>query len=129
VNRRATPVLKVLVVLLVLSGWTLAACGAVDGGATDGSGPATVAVAELPPEAADTIERIASDGPFSYAQDGATFHNRERLLPARPDGYYREYTVVTPGSPDRGARRIVAGDGGELYYTDDHYASFREVTQ
>lgn len=82
---------------------------------------------ELPPEAHDTIKLIDQGGPFPYDKDGSTFGNREGLLPARPDGYYKEYTVITPGSPDRGARRIVGGADGELYYTEDHYASFREV--
>ncbi len=87
----------------------------------------TIAYAELPPEAHDTIALIESDGPFPFSRDGATFQNRERLLPRHPEGYYREYTVITPGARDRGARRIVTGDGGEMYYTDDHYASFREI--
>jgi guanyl-specific ribonuclease Sa len=77
----------------------------------------------LPPEA---IER---GGPYRYDRDGSTFQNRERRLPEQPRGYYREYTVETPGSPDRGARRIVSGgDPPEVYYyTDDHYRSFRRV--
>ncbi|RME59626.1 MAG: hypothetical protein D6790_10435 [Caldilineae bacterium] len=82
---------------------------------------------ELPPEAQETIRLIDQGGPFPFRKDGSTFQNREGLLPPRPRGYYREYTVITPGSRDRGARRIVAGAEGELYYTDDHYASFREV--
>ena len=88
----------------------------------------------LPGEAIDTLQRIARGGPFEHRQDGAVFQNRERRLPARPRGYYREYTVQTPGSRDRGARRIVAGGaaGGalpaEYFYTDDHYRSFRRVT-
>jgi ribonuclease T1 len=81
----------------------------------------------LPPQAQETIRLIERGGPFPYDRDGVTFGNRERLLPIRADGYYREYTVITPGSPDRGARRIVAGREGELYYTDDHYESFRRV--
>ena len=85
--------------------------------------------AQLPPEARETIRLIDRGGPFPYARDGATFGNRERRLPAQPEGYYREYTVRTPGSPDRGARRIVAGRGGELYYTDDHYESFKRVVR
>ena len=85
--------------------------------------------AQLPPEARETIHLIDRDGPFPYAKDGATFGNRERLLPAQPEGYYREYTVRTPGSRDRGARRIVAGRSGELYYTDDHYESFKRVVR
>jgi len=87
----------------------------------------TVDIDELPAEAVDTLRRIAQGGPFLYDQDGSTFQNREGLLPARSRGYYREYTVETPGSPDRGARRIVTGRGDERYYTDDHYASFRWV--
>ena len=82
---------------------------------------------ELPPEALDVIEAIRAGGPHPYRQDGSTFQNREGLLPFEREGYYREYTVETPGSPDRGARRIVTGDRGEVYYTEDHYASFVEV--
>lgn len=78
----------------------------------------------LPPEATDTVELIEQDGPFPYPQDGTVFQNREDLLPDCASGYYHEYTVKTPGSPDRGARRIVTGDAGEHFYTDDHYASF-----
>ena len=83
----------------------------------------------LPPEAVATLEALESGGPFPYDRDGSTFQNRERRLPERPVGYYREYTVETPGSPDRGARRIVSGgDPPEVYYyTDDHYRSFRRV--
>ena len=83
-----------------------------------------IALAELPPEALETIVLIAKGGPFPYSKDGSTFFNREGILPSMPEGYYREYTVETPGSDDRGARRIVGGDEGELYYTDDHYNSF-----
>jgi ribonuclease T1 len=83
--------------------------------------------ADLPAEARQTLELIERDGPFPYEQDGGVFQNRERLLPRKPSGYYREYTVETPGSDDRGARRIVAGRNGERYYTDDHYSSFVEV--
>jgi ribonuclease T1 len=91
------------------------------------SGLATVAVGELPPEARDTIRLVRTGGPFGHSQDGAIFQNREGILPARDSSYYREYTVETPGSADRGARRIVAGRNGEMYYTDDHYASFRRI--
>ena len=79
---------------------------------------------ELPPEALETIALIESDGPYPYSKDGSTFQNREGILPDEPMGYYSEYTVETPGSSDRGARRIVGGSDGELYYTDDHYDSF-----
>ena len=86
-----------------------------------------VKIDRLPPEALDTMRLIARNGPFPYRQDGVVFENRERLLPAKATGYYREYTVKTPGSPDRGARRLVRGGQNELYYTDDHYDSFRRV--
>lgn len=79
---------------------------------------------EIPSEAWDTLDLIFAGGPFPYRQDDSIFQNREGLLPSKPRGYYREYTVETPGSRDRGARRIVAGENGELYYTDDHYESF-----
>jgi ribonuclease T1 len=87
----------------------------------------TIAYDELPREAWETIALIEQDGSFPFSRDGVTFQNRERLLPRHPEGYYREYTVITPGSNDRGARRIVTGDEGEMYYTDDHYDSFREI--
>lgn len=89
----------------------------------------TIPFDALPAEAQETIRLIERGGPFPYRQDGSIFYNRERLLPLKPNGYYREYTVVTPGEPDRGARRIVAGAGGELYYTADHYASFKRVVR
>jgi ribonuclease T1 len=85
----------------------------------------TIASAELPEEAVATAQLVLDGGPFPYPQDGSTFQNREGLLPA--DGTYKEYTVPTPGSPDRGARRLVVGDDGGIWYTDDHYESFREV--
>lgn len=81
----------------------------------------------LPSEARDTIELIQSGGPFPYRQDDTVFSNRERLLPIHERGYWREYTVPTPGESDRGARRIVHGEGDEYYYTDDHYASFERL--
>ena len=81
----------------------------------------------LPPEAHDVLDRIARGGPFEYRQDGGVFQNRERRLPSQPRGYYREYTVETPGSRDRGARRIITGGEPprEYWYTDDHYRSFQ----
>ena len=88
-----------------------------------------VAVADLPPEARETIKRIRKGGPFPYARDGAVFGNREGHLPKEKRGYYKEYTVKTPGERTRGARRIVAGAGGELYYTEDHYNRFRRVRE
>jgi len=133
----------VLLLLLVL----LAGCGAgsVTPVPTPGATPSTVATSrfaaeppadwggdtielgELPPEALDTLLLVADGGPYPYRQDDGTFGNRERLLPPRPSQAYREYTVETPGSDDRGARRLVIADGRDVYYTDDHYASFRFV--
>jgi len=83
----------------------------------------------LPPEAVTTLEAIERGGPYAYDRDGTVFQNREGHLPAMPRGYYREYTVVTPGSRDRGARRIVAGGQPPevFYYTDDHYRTFRRL--
>lgn len=95
----------------------------------DQTGGATVAVADLPPQARTTLDLIKQGGPFPYRQDGVVFGNRERILPAEPSGYYHEYTVRTPGSRDRGARRIIAARDGTQYYTDDHYASFRRIVQ
>lgn len=88
----------------------------------------------LPAEAQQTRRLIQSGGPFPYAKDGVVFGNRERLLPNQTRGYYREYTVPTPGSRDRGARRLVCGGQqptapDACYYTDDHYASFRLIAQ
>lgn len=83
----------------------------------------------LPQEAQATLRLIDAGGPFPYRRDGIIFQNRERLLPEQPRGYYREYTVITPGRRDRGARRIVTGGKPPLvfYYTADHYKSFRRI--
>jgi len=83
-----------------------------------------VDLSQLPPQAAETANLIARGGPFPYPQDGQTWDNREESLPDCGSDYYREYTVPTPGSPDRGARRFVVGDRGEHFYTGDHYDSF-----
>lgn len=88
-----------------------------------------IAVAALPAEARATIGLIKQGGPYPYERDGTVFHNYEKRLPRRETGYYREYTVRTPGLASRGARRIVAGSGGELYYTDDHYRSFTRIRE
>lgn len=88
-----------------------------------------MAAAELPPEAHATIRLIKRDGPYPYERDGTVFHNYEKRLPSRETGYYREYTVRTPGLASRGARRIVAGGSGELYYTEDHYRSFKRIRE
>jgi len=98
------------------------------------AGPAaTVQVAQLPRQGRETYELIRQGGPFPYEKDGSVFRNRERLLPAAGRGYWREYTVATPGSRDRGARRIVCGGPARrpeaCYYTADHYASFRKIVE
>ena len=106
--------------------------GTSDTGTSDtdpASGLPVVRLADLPPEAARTLELIDAGGPFPEERDGVTFENREELLPDQPRGYYAEYTVPTPGSDDRGARRIVVGEGGELYWTADHYASFSVIAR
>lgn len=91
------------------------------------------ALSSLPAEASDTLDLIHSGGPFPYDQDGTVFQNREGILPSESTGYYHEYTVKTPGSPDRGARRLVGGGAttspAHVYYTADHYASFCEVDE
>ena len=87
----------------------------------------SVRIDELPPEARRTLELMQAGGPFPYERDGAVFSNRERRLTPRGRGYYREYTVKTPGARDRGPRRIVAGHDGDYYYTDDHYRTFRRI--
>lgn len=95
--------------------------------------PTTIAVAQLPPQGRSTYALIRLGGPFPYDRDGAVFGNRERLLPAYKRGYYREYTVATPGARHRGARRIVCGGQPRIpdacYYTADHYNSFRQITE
>ena len=94
---------------------------------------ATVQVAALPRQGRETYELIRQGGPFPHDKDGTVFGNRERLLPADKRGFYREYTVATPGSRDRGARRIVCGGPARApdacYYTADHYASFRKIVE
>ncbi len=111
---------------LLASDWVVAKCCVPEVG--------MVTLAELPREAQATEALIRSGGPFASDKDGAVFGNRERVLPAEPRGYYREYTVKTPGARDRGARRIVCGGRKPTvpeacYYTGDHYASFRRIVQ
>lgn len=96
--------------------------------ATGADGLAWVCLGALPRQAQETVALIDAGGPFPYAKDGATFNNFEGVLPRQTRGYYREYTVRTPGERDRGARRIVSGDRErELFYTADHYDSFVRV--
>jgi ribonuclease T1 len=93
------------------------------------SGLPEVRESALPAEGRRVLNLIRAGGPYRYSQDDQTFGNFERILPRRDRGYYREYTVPTPGEPDRGARRIVAGAGGDKYYTDDHYESFKFIAE
>jgi ribonuclease T1 len=86
-----------------------------------------ISIDDLPNEARTTLQLIEQGGPFPYQRDGAVFGNFEKRLPLKRRGYYREYTVATPGRDDRGARRIVAGENGECYYTEDHYRTFRKI--
>jgi ribonuclease T1 len=92
-----------------------------------------IAVRDLPREARETLTLIRAGGPFPFRKDGTVFGNREGLLPPQPRGHYTEYTVITPGAPNRGARRIVAGGdarvSGQYWYTDDHYKSFRRIRE
>ena len=97
-------------------------------------GQQTVRLAELPSTGKDTYQRILAGGPFAYEKDGVVFGNRERLLPPRQRGFYREYTVKTPGQRNRGAQRIVCGGARPTapegcFYTNDHYASFRRIVE
>lgn len=120
---------------LVLTGFVLA--GGLFTGLVQAKGPevanvnATVPVAELPKQGAQTYDLIRQGGPFAHEKDGVVFGNRERLLPSEKRGYYREYTVATPGARNRGKRRIVCGGQPRTpdicYYTADHYASFRKI--
>jgi ribonuclease T1 len=93
------------------------------------SGLPAISESGLPAEARRILALIRAGGPYSYNQDDKTFGNFERILPRQASGYYREYTVPTPGESDRGARRIVTGAGGEKYYTQDHYDSFKFIAE
>ncbi len=124
------------ILLLLLAGVVLVVVGSRDLTSQDPPGTAAPkqtqssrSSQELPREVFETIALIESDGPFPHSRDGAVFMNRESLLPSHERGYWHEYTVPTPGESDRGARRIVAGRGGELYYTADHYRSFVRVKE
>ncbi|MEV5596375.1 ribonuclease domain-containing protein [Streptomyces sp. NPDC052496] len=143
VPRAAVGVLAALLACLLLS---VSGCSGGGGGGGKGSagpphaapsasaptpdwakGMATVPAGRLPAQARETLRLIDARGPFPYPKDGTVFGNHERRLPKQKRGYYHEYTVRTPGSKDRGARRIVTGDSRETYYTDDHYRTFKAV--
>lgn len=142
-SRRRVSVALIGLLLLVVGGWLgRHALSNPPGSAPQGFAPpagdrpAAVASAaglparplsQLPPQAAAVWRLIQHGGPFPYRQDGAVFGNREARLPPRQAGFYREYTVATPGEPDRGARRLITGGAAELYYTGDHFRSFVAV--
>ncbi len=127
--------LRICLLLLLSLFWALPA--SVPGQEHPGAG--VIRVGDLPAEARQTLALIRKGGPFPYRKDGTVFGNFEGRLPARPRGYYREYTVSTPGLPSRGARRIVAAGSGtadvrsgrpaEYYYTKDHYRSFLRIKE
>jgi ribonuclease T1 len=128
------PGLVVFLVALVVLAAVLGIAGALRHGSS-GSGARDLracALSGLPVQADAVVEEIHAGAPYPYREDGETFDNREHLLPREPSSYYREFTVVTPGSADRGERRIIAAGPGpaplELYYTADHYASFCLIT-
>jgi ribonuclease T1 len=116
--------------LLLASGSGLVhAKGPMSGGPVE-----TITAQQLPSQGQNVMALIYQGGPFKHDKDGVVFGNRERILPAYPRGYYREYTVRTPNERSRGARRIVCGGSQPVapdacYYTDDHYASFRKIVQ
>jgi ribonuclease T1 len=122
----------VAVLALALLTWALNQGIGFSGGGREGDADPTdlprVALSDLPAQATQTVALIQAGGPFPFDRDGVVFENREGLLPDRPSGYYHEYTVPTPGASDRGARRIIRGSGGELYWTDDHYRSFERIS-
>lgn len=149
-NRSRNPLLFLAALIAVVVG---ALWQRLDGAAPGNSPPATTtaaapaaAPAQIPSDAIEadaldrfvpgaeereqliaTLARIESGGPYPYDKDGSVFANRERLLPQKPRGYYREYTVPTPNASSRGARRVVRGREGETYYTRDHYRSFIQI--
>ena len=119
------------VVVILVSALTLASVSGTAFARGRPGTPPEVALQELPPEAREVYARIRAGGPFRYDRDGVVFGNRERILPSQPRGYYHEYTVRTPGTRTRGARRVICG--GTItapdicFYTDDHYQSFRRI--
>ncbi|NKQ56492.1 ribonuclease [Amycolatopsis sp. K13G38] len=135
-NKRSRFVAALLTLLLALFGGTAAIAPAsaapaptavAQASCGDTSGLQVVKLSALPAEATDTYNLIQQGGPYPYQQDSTVFQNREGLLPSCSSGYYHEYTVITPGSSDRGTRRIITGSGGEYFYTGDHYESFQLV--
>jgi ribonuclease T1 len=135
VTHRGLIIAATIVIIVLVGVFGLARCESSPSpspgttSATPSSGMATIAVTSLPAQARSVLALIDRGGPFPYAQDNTVFGNNEGLLPRQARGYYHEYTVATPGSGDRGERRLVVGRGGDIYYTSDHYNSFRQVTR
>lgn len=130
--RRRTLTLIGLLLLAALLWWVESGDSDTGHDSTGRDSPTSTSTAQveadgLPAEVAETLVLIDKGGPFPYDRDGVVFENREGLLPDHPRGYWHEYTVPTPGSGDRGARRLVVGGAGEVYYTGDHYGSFRRI--
>jgi len=125
---RRRPLIALIILLLLLGGgYTIRALHGSNPHSGTSAAPRVVALASLPVQARNTVSLIQRGGPFQYPHDGIVYQNLERQLPAEPAGYYHEYTVLTPGESDRGARRIVTGRDGQFYYTADHYASFVRI--
>ncbi|GAA3487867.1 ribonuclease domain-containing protein [Streptomyces cremeus] len=124
-SRLILPVAAALLSTLFVGSATAATPASAAVSAPAASAVGSICYSRLPSQAHDTLNLIKSGGPYPFAQDGTVFRNREGILPNRSTGYYHEYTVITPGSQTRGARRIVTGSAQqEDYYTADHYASF-----
>ena len=132
-SRRRVSAALIGLLMLVIGGWlghhALAGSptAAAPAKVVSATGLPVRALSQLPPQAAQVWQLIQHGGPFPYRQDGAVFGNRERRLPPQQSGFYREYTVPTPGEHDRGPRRLITGAAAELYYTGDHYMSFVAV--
>jgi guanyl-specific ribonuclease Sa len=141
VNRRRISAALIGLIVLVVGGWLVKNATSHDSGpglvssatATHGSGPVAGSgaglplktLSSLPSQAADTWKLIEAGGPYPYPRnDNVVYQNRNKVLPVQKSDFYHEYTVKTPGSPDRGARRLITGQGGELFYTGDHYTTF-----
>lgn len=122
------PIMRLCLTGLLLAFGSMALAGYAFQPDNKRSSIAVIDAQSLPREARETLALIKRGGPFPYRKDGTTFSNRERILPTKERGFYKEYTVRTPGAKNRGARRIVAG-GGIYYYTDDHYASFKRIQE
>jgi ribonuclease T1 len=135
VNRRRITAALIGLIVLVIGGWAVknavsdnpapTSSSSSAGGVKPAAGLQVKTLSSLPPQAADTWKLIQAGGPFPYPRnDNVVYQNRNKVLPVRQANFYHEFTVKTPGSPDRGARRLITGQGNELFYTGDHYSTF-----